>query len=119
MKRLFLVLVGVFIVSIFACATSWASPFVVCDPYTTNPPDYFKVTLDAGTTQQVTIYGTPPYLHFDVASVAVGSHTIKAKACDAATLWNPEVCSAETTFTFTRPSAPVTPAAPSNIGLVP
>lgn len=114
MKKLFLIL--------FVCllpAIAWGSPFVVCDPYTVGTVDYFKLTLDTGATQQVTLYGTPPYLHFDVGTVSVGAHTIKVKACKAATTWAAEVCSTEAVFTFTRPSVPVTPGVPTNIGLVP
>lgn len=114
--------------SLFALAApAWAAPFVVADSYVAPAviPDSFKYALDGGAEVSV-----PPFsgtmadgtvlvntVHVDVGSVAVGAHTISVKACKAATIWNPEVCSAPVPFTFTRPGAPVAPSAPTGIGL--
>jgi hypothetical protein len=104
-------------------AESQAGPFLRCDQYTSNPPDYFKVFMDNGSAVQSPIFvytgETGAALHYDLSSVAVGSHTAKAQACKAATTWGPEVCSADSVpFTFTRPAPSVAPTAPVGTRIV-
>ena len=115
-------LIGALLVLALA-GSAWASPFVVSAPYTAPAviPDHFKVVLDGAAAVNSPAYQVPTssnyILHFDVGSVAVGSHTFSVQACKAATLWGPEACSASVNFPFVRPATVVAPAGPSGIGL--
>ena len=89
---------------------SQAAPFLICDNYPTtgNQPDTFTVTIDG------TNYGTPAYknadgsvkLHYDLASLAAGSHTVTAVACSA--LWGCSAASSPFPFVKSVPGAPTT-----------
>ncbi len=102
-----------------------AAPFLRCDRYTVTmgDPDYFKVVVDSGTYIQSPTYVYPgetgDSLHYDLASLPAGQHTIKVQACNAANPpWSLEVCSADSApFTFTKPVPAVAPSAPVSLGL--
>jgi hypothetical protein len=90
----------------------FAAPFLVCDPYlpTEIQPTSFVLVIDGGNPiSLVPVAGAPGttglILKYDVGGVAVGSHTVKVKACVNDPAWG-EACSAEVPFTFTKPVAP-------------
>lgn len=125
MKRLIAALfVGL---SLFLIVNAFAAPHVYSDSYTSPAviPDSFKVILDGGAEVSISPWsGTLPdnstrtnALRFDVGTVTVGSHAISVKACKNATIWDPEVCSASTPFSFSRPAPPVPPGEPSGFTL--
>lgn len=100
------------------------APFLRCDQYVSGQlPDYFKVFIDTDTTGvQSMIYVYPsetgPALHYDLASLSAGQHTVKVQACKAGDVWGPEVCSPDSSpFSFTKPVPAVSPNKPVNIVL--
>ena len=88
---------------------AFAGPFLVSDPNpVTEGVMNFKISMDGGP-----YVDSPPVtnaIRFDLGTVSVGAHTIKAQACN---LWG---CSADSTpFAFTRSST----TAPQNLKLSP
>ncbi len=104
----------------------YAQPYVRCDQYigAMGDPDYFKVFMDAapGVQSPTYIYATETgdSVHYDLASLVAGSHTIKIQACKAANPpWSVEVCSADSSpLAFVKPAPGVAPSAPANTRLV-
>jgi hypothetical protein len=84
---------------------SLLAPFLVCDPY--SIPVNFRVQLDGGSwveaTAKTDITGT--YLYYDLAPVATGSHTIKARAYNE---WGESADSLPFSFTKAVPAVPGT-----------
>lgn len=123
MKKRFLALIlGLVLIP----AVAFASPFVRCDQYTAamGDPDYFKISIDSGAYIQIPTYvyqgETGDSMHYDLATIAVGQHTIKAQACKAANPpWQPtEVCSVDSDpFLFTKPAPVTAPGKPVSLGL--
>jgi hypothetical protein len=111
------ILVALLLVALFA-APAFASPFIIADSYTAPAviPDYFKMTVDGGAEFQIPLFsGTMAdgtvlqnTVHYDVGSVAVGAHVVTVKACKVGSIWQGEVCSVASPFSFTRP-APIAP----------
>jgi len=81
--------------------TVYASPFVVSNVYapTGIQPDYFSVVLDVAPAQNSTPQSVAGgvRLHYDLAGVSNGAHTLKIRPCSA--LWG---CAAEFPFSFTK-----------------
>lgn len=71
--------------------SAWAAPFLVCDP----PPVGEEVT-SYSVTDGANVVTTPSPLHWDMAGVANGAHTLQVRACN---VWG---CSDPTPFAFTR-----------------
>jgi hypothetical protein len=123
-KKVFLAILLGFALWCIAYGLGYAGPFVRCDQYSilSAQPDYFKVFVDLNPAVQSTPYTysgeTGVSLHYDLASVAVGTHTMKVQACIAADFWSPEVCSADSLpFTFTRRPPGTAPSVPMNLKL--
>jgi len=93
--------------------TAMAAPFVVSDPYTTNVPDGFLISVDGGAVVESAAVASA--LRFDIGGVSSGEHTITVKAYKDTTEWG-RLESDPVNFTFTRPAAPV---GPSGIRLAP
>lgn len=98
-------------------AVSWASPFLVCDPYTGDTqPQYFMVAIDNApavrSDAQAVTGGVR--LYYDVASLDFKArHDFVARACYVNSI-GVEVCSDPANFTY---PAPVIPGAPSGVRL--
>lgn len=90
-----------------------AAPFVVCDPYASNVPDGFLVSVDGGAVVESAAVDSA--LRFDVGGVSSGEHTVTIRAYKDTTEWG-RMQSDPVNFTFTRPAAP---AGPSGIRLAP
>jgi len=117
MKR-FILAVSFFLLAIGLMATVCsAAPYIVCNPYpsTATVPDYFSVVVDGGTAVQSTPYAVTGgvELHFDVAGLSSGSHTINVSACSNTTSTQAGGCSTATPFTFSK----VTPVVPTGVGI--
>jgi len=111
-----------------------AGPFLVCDQQT--GVDYYNITTDGIVTAKVTFQpgwvqngklffsnpgGTTQLVNvlMDESPLAVGNHNQSAIACVAATLWNPEVCSAASNpLAFARPAPATAPGTPANTRLL-
>jgi hypothetical protein len=105
MKRLMFVLVlcGLLVSPYLACG----SPFLTCDPQATV--EYYYVSGLAPEPVKAAIKDTAGALWHDLASLPVGSYTVKARACKVDASWG-EVCSDESLpFSFTRPSKSAVP----------
>ena len=105
-------------------AVAFGAPFVRCDQYigAMGDPDYFKIFIDSGAaiTTPTFVYAgeTGDSIHYDLVSLPVGQHTIKVQACKAATLWQAEVCSADSSpLVLTRPVPVVATHVPVRLGL--
>ena len=125
MKKLLSVIIVVFAVLVCVPCFAQAGPFVRCDQYTANPPDYFKYKLDTGTYVQSPVFIFPtetgPAAHIDLSTVSVGAHSMVIQACKAANPpWQPtEVCTADSSpLAFSKPAPVVTPTGPANLRLV-
>ncbi len=105
---LMLVLAMVFVFG----GSALASPWLACDAYapTDIQPQYFYVTLDAGTPVKVTHTVDPlGWKLYDLVNVTTGNHQAKVKACISSTEWG-EACSTEVPFDFVRPAPAKVPA---------
>ena len=115
MKKLILIILSFLLMS----SVVSAAPFIVCDPYlpTEMQPTSFVLIIDGGSPISVSpssfTGGVGLILEYDVGGVAVGSHTVKIKACVTDSVWG-EACSAEVPFVFTKPA---TPSLPKGISL--
>lgn len=112
MKKLFTILVVLLFPSLV-----FAGPFLICDPYPTTSvqPTEFSLIVDGGSaiiSPAVTVTGGVR-LHYDLAGIPTGSHTVTVKAVRIDPVWG-RLESATTPFSFVRPAAP---AAPVGIGL--
>lgn len=114
MGKMFSLLTIILVVVLF-CGTALAAPFLVCDEYVNPPvggvclPDQFLVQFDGGvwlTSAAQTMPNGNVRLHYDLATLATGNHTAKAKArCSS---WNLE--SGESLpFVFSKPASAGTP----------
>jgi len=83
------------------------APFLVCDPQT-GVTTYKLTGMPAPLPATVTAQ-TNGSLRQDMTTSPSGSFNITVAACKADILWG-EVCSATVPFSFTKPSAPTTPA---------
>lgn len=81
------------LILVFATSMAFAAPFLVCDPV--PGAETIEVMID-GNAQIV----TGDTIHIDLAYLATGSHTVKAKACS---IWG---CGEEANLPFTK-SVPV------------
>lgn len=94
---------------VLAAGAAHADPHLTCDPYqVTDGVTNFVLTIDGTaitTTQIVTDTAKATVsLNYDLANIAVGTHTLTAKACST---WG---CSADSVpFVFTRPAALASP----------
>lgn len=77
-----------------------------CDPQA--EVDHYKITGDPFWTSPVVAQANGS-LKSDVATIAVGPHTIQVAACKTDAVWG-ELCSSTVPFTFTRPAAPLSPS---------
>jgi hypothetical protein len=122
MKKLVLAIILVLAMA----GTAFAQPYVRCDQYIgpMGDPDYFKVFMDATAAVQSPTFIFPSEtgdsVHYDLASLPAGVHTVKVQACKAANPpWSVEVCSADSVpLAFTKPAPVVAPSAPASIRLV-
>jgi hypothetical protein len=97
MKKI--ILVGLFCLFPAVC---YASPFLVCDPYTAaDQVTNFQVTID--TAAPVDSAPVTNALKYDLANVSSGSHTAKVKACN---IWGCSADSAPFTFVKQLPGVP-------------
>jgi hypothetical protein len=125
MKKIILAILLGFALWCIAYGLCYAQPYVRCDQYigTMGDPDYFKVFVNSvsGVQSPTYIYvgETGDALHYDLASLPAGSHTIKAQACKAANPpWSVEVCTADSSpLVFTKPVPVVVPGIPANMRL--
>jgi hypothetical protein len=102
----------------------WAAgPYVITNPWTSNPPEFFYTTLDTGAKVKTSVYTSAtsggPVLAYDVGSVAVGAHNLKVEPCkNGDPIWGTaEVCQAVSNFPFEKPVAVVAPTPPANTRL--
>jgi len=96
-----------------------AAPFLVSDPLATGVTQC-GIYLDAAakvTSPVGTDASGLPICKYDLASVSVGSHTVKATAISIDPVWGNQESAQSLPFAFSRPAASVT--APTNIKLVP
>jgi len=113
MKKIFFVV----LVVLSLAAPAWGSPFLVCDPDTSdNPPAFYKVTVDGAApvnSPAVAVTGGVR-LHYDVAGLDFSvRHDFSVAACKTNDI-GIEVCSSTVNFTY---GAPVAPGAPSGVKL--
>lgn len=84
-----------------------ATPFLVSDSYPTTvvQPSYFELVFDGGSPVQSTPETVPGgvRLHYDLASMTVGTHASTVKACNQ---WG---CSGTVPFSFSK-GVPTIPA---------
>lgn len=91
---------------VLVAAPALATPFLVCDPYLAAvvQPSYFELMFDGGSPVQSPVETVPTgvRLHYDLASMTVGSHAVIVKACNQ---WG---CSSTVPFSFSKgvPSSP-------------
>lgn len=95
------------------CVTPvWASPFLVSDAdTTTNPPSFYKVTVDAQSAVQSPAQAVTGgvRLHYDVAGLnLLQTHQFSVVACKLNSV-GVEVCSTSVNFTYPAPLAPTAP----------
>lgn len=107
MKKLCLILVSCLILAFASVA--FGSPFLVCNSYptTVSQPTDFMVTVDLATPVDSPAQANPDgsvQLHYDLAAVANGAHTVTVTACNQ---WG---CSAASSpFSFAKATS-ATPA---------
>ena len=105
MKKIFFVV----LVVLSLAAPVWGSPFLVCDPDTSdNPPAFYKVTVDGASAVSVTPQAVPGgvRLHYDVAGLDfLVTHQFSVSSCKTNDI-GVEVCSTAVGFTYTAPVAP-------------
>lgn len=121
MKRFLLILVMAAMVLL--PMTAFSSPFLTCDPYpamtsgTSTPaiqPTEFGIIMDTASVDTyvpatANVDGSKG-LNYDLASLAIGAHNVKVRACVPDTSTSPagRSCSDYTPFSFS-----ITPKAPS------
>ena len=114
MKKFFAVL----FLALLVPGLSWASPFVVSDPYPAAgiQPDGFAVSVDGGAVVESPAQAVTGgvRLYYDVSAMSSGTHTLRVKAYKNDAAWG-RLESTEAVFTFSRPASP---SAPAGIGLV-
>ena len=76
-------------VMVLISTVCWSAPFLVCDPVT--DAETIEVMIDSTPT---IVQGNT--IRIDLASLATGSHTARAKACN---MWG---CGEESTLNFTK-----------------
>ena len=108
MKKLLIVLAIVLMAS-----TSYAAPFLVCDPVAAGTWDQIEIVMDGAAPIMVTpavMSPTDPRirLHYDLNTVSVGTHNVVLRGKKG--VWY----SSTVPFSFARPAV----AAPTGIGLV-
>lgn len=133
MKKMFGIIMMAVAVCFIAYGVVWASPFTVVDfqadvSYYRADTDgvVINVTPQNGWVQNDKLYFTDPggtrtpvHVLVDDASLTVGGHTQKFRACKTATLWESERCSADSVpLAFTKPPAGTVPNAPTGTKLV-
>ena len=108
MKRIILLAIGIVLIA----STTWAAPFLVCDPqpgvvtYKLTGPPWVPLTIPAQGDGS---------LRLDVATASVGTNSLTVAACISDAVWG-ETCSSTVPFVFTRPAVATTPL---NIRLIP
>ncbi len=108
-------ILGILLVLVMLPALSWGSPFFTSDPQT--DADYFEIQLDGVITrvssEDMGIAGIK--IEEDISDMTMGSHTVRARACN---MWGTDNidCSEWTPFLdFSR----VQPGQPTGLNLVP
>ena len=105
--RLLMVLVVMIIMASSSVAQA-AGPYLVCDPYpASSAVTSFILFWDGATTGvsvPVTTDATGTYLHYDLAAISAGIHTVKARAKNS---WGESADSAPFAFTKSVPTVPV------------
>jgi len=107
MKKLLIVLAMVLMAS-----TSYAAPFLVCDPVAAGTWDQIEIVMDGAAPIRVTPVVMSPTdprirLHYDLNAVSVGNHSVVLRGIKG--VWP----SPPTPFSFARPAV----ASPTGIGL--
>ena len=82
-----------------------ANPFIVCDPQA--GVQYYKVTGASWVVSPVTAQADGS-IKMDISAAPTGTSNLNFSACLNDSVWG-ELCSATAPFSFTKPSAPVTP----------
>ena len=96
-------------------STTATAVSLVCDPQA--GVTHYKISGDAlWVSTQLIPAQADGSLMTTVDAIPSGVHNVKVKACQTGLNWPGEVCSDETPFDFTKPSAP---GAPANMKLVP
>ena len=98
------------------CLNSYAGPFLVTDPLPVGVTQC-GMYLDSGSVVRFPVVMTSPTIgicKIDLASVAIGSHTVQLTAISNDPLWGESAKSSP--LAFARPAAS---AAPSGLGLTP
>ena len=108
MKKLILIVLAIACMGILLYApTSFAAPFLVCDPQTGVTS--YQLTGPAW----VPIIPVPAQadgsIKLDVATASVGANSLTVKACKTDPIWG-VMCSDAVPFVFTRPASPSSPA---------
>jgi len=103
-KQSVLVLAITFLVASMA----FAGPYLVCDPYpaTGTQPTDFSVVMDGGSeliSPAQTLTDGTKRLHYDLAGIATGSHSISIKALVVDSTWG-RLESSATPFSFSKPA---------------
>jgi len=88
-----------------------AAPYLICDPYPTtgSQPTEFGVTVDgaaAVTSAAQTLTDGSRRLHYDLAGVATGGHSVTYKPVLVDPYWGRLEGPASDPFAFTKPGAP-------------
>lgn len=93
-----------------------AAPFVSSDP-TAQAVTHCGIVMDAAAKVVVPVFtdATGKYCKFDIASVAVGSHTVKATFINQDPVWGALESALSAPFLFVRPAIPT--AAPTGLGV--
>lgn len=89
---------------------TFAAPFVVGD-LADQSTTHCAIEINGGAWgPDVPTSGTPRQCKFDVASVSVGTNTVRAKAIKIDAGWGRLESAPSAPFVFTRPAVPVAPA---------
>jgi hypothetical protein len=88
-----------------------AAPYLICDPYPTSgtQPTEFSLTVDGAatvTSSAQTLTDGSRRLHYDLAGIATGAHTVTYKAVLIDPYWGRLEGPASDPFDFTRPGVP-------------
>jgi len=90
------------------------APFLSCAIYPSGPsqPSEFEIYMDRATAPVI----SPAFavsggvrMNYDLSTIAVGNHTVTAKAAKTTPEWGRLVSLPSSPFAFTRPSAPSAP----------
>ncbi len=93
-----------------------AAPFLTTDP-TTQAVTHCGIVMGTSAKVVVPVFSdaTGKYCKFDIATIAVGSHTAKASFINQDPVWGTLESAFSAPFTFVRPAIPA--VAPTGLGV--